>query len=59
MATSIEKKIEQTSPLPARERIRLRKQAEMRGVPMFALRLLSARRLARMETETTLRYRHD
>jgi hypothetical protein len=40
-------------------RSRMRKQAELRGVPEFALRLLAARRLQFAETETALRYRHD
>ncbi len=37
----------------------LRREAEQRGVPLFALRLLASKRVPLNETDTTLRYRRD
>jgi hypothetical protein len=55
--TGNDKKHTQANAASARSR--LRKQAELRGVPEFALRLLAARRLPFAQTEAALRYRHD
>lgn len=59
METVMERKSEALASLPARERRRLEKQAERRGVPIFALRLISQRRWAALDNETTFRYRRD
>lgn len=37
----------------------LRKEAETRGVPSFALRLAASQRVRVTEADTTLRYRRD
>jgi hypothetical protein len=60
METVMEKKIEQPASLPVRARNRLRKEAELRGVPPFALRLLTEHRPSRLEPNTTrFGRRHD
>ena len=45
--------------LKEREQLRLRRESELRGVPLFALRLLASRRFMRVEHEPILRNRHD
>ena len=48
-----------SSGLSDREQQRLRRESELRGVPLFALRMLASRRLSRFEQQPLLRNRHD
>ena len=49
----------QSLALRAKEDSRLRKQAEVTGIPVFAWRLAAAQNVSLAQRETTVRHRHD